>query len=556
MTTEQPSDLTFLTEAMACITSSLDIQKSLIQTFDFLAHHFPIEAISLHQFSAELQSVKLLFLVRAGRFDFIEKAVPLTDEETGTMAFLDTGMIPIKNLPSVFDMPAVKKCLQSFPHSLTHQDRGALAGILQSSEETVGHLSLLGTHKDCFNTEHERKFAMLLTPFTLTMANLLKYKRTMAFQESLYAENRKLQKGLARLREKRVIGDLGGLKETMDVVHQLEGREIPALILGETGTGKELLADTIHHISPRKEQPFIKVNCGAIPDTLVDSELFGYEKGAFTGATKTRPGKFEQANGGTLFLDEVGELPPHVQVRLLRVLQNNVVERIGSTNSINVDVRIIAATNRNLEQMVQDGAFREDLYYRLFVYPINVPPLRERVQDLPELVHFFLKQSCEDQGIQRLPQIPFESMQRLLQHPWPGNIRELENLIKRGVTLSPTGPLHLAKLLPPTETGYSTSVNSYENTQQDFEARVEAILDSRLSKLSLLNGKPASQAASCSPKPAVKTMDTVIREAIMAALEASQGKIHGSGGAAELLDMNPSTLRGKIRKMGLKTGKK
>jgi len=326
---------------------------------------------------------------------------------------------------------------------------------------------------------------------------------------------------------------------------------LPALILGETGSGKELIADAIQAISPRKDQPFVKVNCGAIPDTLVDSELFGYEKGAFTGATTSRPGRFEQANGGTLFLDEIGELPLQAQVRLLRVLQNNVVERIGSTQSIKVDVRVIAATNRNLELMMQEGSFREDLYYRLYVFPVQVPPLRERTQDIPELIYLFMQRACKELGIRTLPQLPGTTADRLLQYSWPGNVRELENLVKRGITLYPKGPLLLDQLLPQDEGWYIAPEESESYFEKAIDARVEIALEKHLPKLNL----PRERTPLPTPPEAtieIKPLEKVIRDTIQAALAHTHGKVYGPNGAVKLLDLNPSTLRSKMRKMGIK----
>lgn len=550
------NDLEFLTRAMIHITGSLDIETSLIQTFKFMAKHFPIDAISLHQYSSKLKSLKLLFLVREGKFDFVETIVPLSDEVAGEVILHDKGIVPIRNIPNNKEHPVGKLHSEALAAFIPFKERAYLLGVLQSGDKTVGHLSLMGTHENCFTDEHERKLLLLLTPLALTMSNLLKYQRTKEFQERLYEENVELQKGLELMRDKRIIGDQGGLKETMDVVYQLRGREIPALILGETGTGKELIADVIQAISPRVGEPFVKVNCGAIPDALVDSELFGYEKGAFTGATSSKPGRFEQANGGTLFLDEVGELPLQAQVRLLRVLQNNVVERLGSTRSIKVDVRVIAATNRNLELMMQEGTFREDLYYRLYVFPIHVPPLRKRTQDIPELVHLFLKRSCKELEIATPPKLSQKTVQRLLKYSWPGNVRELENLVKRGATLYPEGPLSLENLLPQDEGWYIEPEESQNYFEKCIDARVEVVLKEHLSKLekpnqTSLDLPQVSQTAASEPAPVLKTLEAATKDTITAALEAAHGKIKGPGGAAEILDINPNTLRSKMRKFGI-----
>ena len=547
MTPAQKNDLAFLTEAMMHMGKSLDIQESLVRTFDFLGQHFPVEAISLQQYSPSMQSFKLLFLVRKGRFDFVEMTVPLPDHGACEVLLHDMGVDPVRNYPSSQNTSVGQLHSEALSSYVEHKDRAYLLAILQSGEETLGQLCLMGTHVDCFNEEHERKLGILVTPFAMAMSNLLKHKRTMEFQKRLQEENAHLLEGLQLIRDKRVIGTEGGLKRTMDTVYQLEGREIPALILGETGTGKELIAEVIQSISPRKDAPFIKVNCGAIPESLLDSELFGHEKGAFTGATASKPGRFEQANGGTLFLDEVGELSLQAQVRLLRVLQNSVIERVGGTQSITVDVRVIAATHRDLESMKGEGTFREDLYYRLNVYPIHVPPLRMRTKDIPELIHLFLKKACSELDIKPLPSLHSETVRKLLEYSWPGNVRELENLIRRGVTLYREGPLMLDELLPRKAGKSHEATDGRDNLDKRIDARVKLALEKHFANRDQL--APSPDAKSASP---LKTLQTATVEAITNALEAAGGRVKGPGGAAEILDINPSTLRGKMRKYGIR----
>ena len=203
------------------------------------------------------------------------------------------------------------------------------------------------------------------------------------------------------------------------------------MLLGETGVGKEVVANELHKLSLRKDGPFIKVNCGAIPDTLIDSELFGHEKGAFTGAVSRKRGRFERADTGTIFLDEIGELPLPVQARLLRVLQNHEIERVGGERSISLDIRIIAATHRNLSEMVADGRFREDLWFRLNVFPVEIPPLRERTEDIPALVRHFVRIKAKALKIKKIPAFAHGAIDRLMAYDWPGNIRELENAVER-----------------------------------------------------------------------------------------------------------------------------
>ena len=245
----------------------------------------------------------------------------------------------------------------------------------------------------------------------------------------------------------RIVGESPRMKEILDIIRKVSPTTTTVLITGETGTGKELIARAIHRQSNRKEQPFIKINCAAIAENLMESELFGYEKGAFTGAVTTKPGRFELAHRGTLFLDEVGEIPREMQVKLLQAIQDQNFERVGGLKTISVDVRLIAATNQNLQQAVKEGKFREDLFYRLNVFPIHVPPLRERTDDILPLTDYFIGKFNRKLG-RKVEGLAPEVRECLLAYPWPGNIRELEHLIERLVLMA-EGPLLTLNLVPP-----------------------------------------------------------------------------------------------------------
>lgn len=280
-------------------------------------------------------------------------------------------------------------------------------------------------------------FDYLMKPFNSSEVLML-IRRALEFQ-SLQVENQQLKKNLeGRYRFDNLIGGSDGIKKVCALIEKVSETDSTILILGESGTGKELVARTIHYNSPRKSKPLIPINCGAIPENLLESELFGHEKGAFTGASSTRIGRFELADGGTVFLDEIGEMSPTLQVKLLRVLQQREFERVGGTKTIKVDVRIIAATNINLEKAVAEGRFREDLYYRLNVIPIAIPPLRERLEDIPLLAEHFLNHFNRSKKKQMKGFSP-EAMDFLLSYRWPGNIRELENLIERLIILKGEG---------------------------------------------------------------------------------------------------------------------
>jgi formate hydrogenlyase transcriptional activator len=314
-----------------------------------------------------------------------------------------------------------------------------------------------------------------------------------------------------------IIGGSAALQGMLAKVAQAAPTDSTVLILGETGTGKELVARAVHNASRRKDKPLIKVNCSALPTGLVESELFGHEKGAFTGATEKRIGRFELADGGTIFLDEVGELTPEMQVKILRVLQEREFERVGGAKTIRTDVRVIAATNRDLAQAITAGRFRQDLYYRLNVFPVHLPPLRDRAEDIPLLVHYFVERYATKIG-RTITRVPQEAMQRLMAYPWPGNVRELENVIERGVILSPGPELVVApELLPVLPAADAAAPASTE----------------------IPPGDPAA-------------LQEVDRQHIVAVLKRTGWRIDGPQGAARLLNMHPSTLRSRMQKLGIR----
>lgn len=338
-----------------------------------------------------------------------------------------------------------------------------------------------------------------------------------------------------------IVGNDPKLRATLKLVEQVATADSTVLILGETGTGKELIARAIHDRSARRERPLVKVNCGAISAGLVESELFGHVKGAFTGAIANRDGRFRLADGGTIFLDEVGELPMDTQVKLLRVLQEQEFEPIGSSRTVKVNVRVVAATNRDLQELVRDGKFRADLFYRLNVVPLRVPALRERASDIPLLATFFAQKFTKKMG-RKSAQIGGETMRRLTNYPWPGNIRELQNVIERAVILSPGDTLVLAEELraPPELVGRVALHTSGLIAGDDGAHGVT---------------RPAKQSEIQSPKPETQTdgsLENVERRHIETILTQTNWMIEGERGAANILKLNPSTLRSRMQKLGIK----
>jgi formate hydrogenlyase transcriptional activator len=325
-----------------------------------------------------------------------------------------------------------------------------------------------------------------------------------------------------------IVGRSRVLGEVIEKVKLVASTDSSVLILGETGTGKELIARAVHSNSERRNRPLVKVNCAALPTGLIEAELFGHEKGAFTGATEKRPGRFELAHGGTIFLDEIGEMPAEAQVKLLRVLQEHEFERLGGRETIKVDVRVIAATNRDLLRALADGAFRQDLYYRLSVFPLRVPPLRERREDIPLLVHYFVGRYAARIG-RKITHLAQDSMERLVAYPWPGNIRELENVIERAVILSAGPELEVAAEALPVIT-------------ETAPGRV----------LGLEPGRPRVDDSIGSAGDDPLTLEEIERRHIVEVLNRTRWRIDGPAGAAGLLKLNPSTLRSRIKKLGIR----
>lgn len=322
-----------------------------------------------------------------------------------------------------------------------------------------------------------------------------------------------------------IVGQSPALLESLERVNRVARTDAVVLITGETGTGKELIARAIHSASRRHDKPLIKLNCAALPSGLVESELFGHEKGAFSGAINRRIGRFELAHGGTIFLDEVGEVPMEVQVKLLRVLQEREFERVGGSESIKVDVRVIAATNRDLHKAIREGKFREDLYYRLNVFPIVLPPLRDREGDVSQLVPFLVARFAARVGI-RIDSIEKATMERLTRYPWPGNIRELENVLERAVILSNGPMLEIEPEVFMSAAGDPGSRNSHPEDAKPSTSSGEQALP-------------------------LESLETNERKHILAVLEQTGWVIDGSRGAAKILDLHPNTLRSRMKKLGI-----
>ncbi|HEV3443127.1 MAG TPA: sigma 54-interacting transcriptional regulator, partial [Gemmataceae bacterium] len=395
-----------------------------------------------------------------------------------------------------------------------------LAGPLNTENEPVGVLILVTQAPRTFRPEHQELLQALLEPFAVALENDHRVRELTSLREAVEADNRSLLSRLGRHDiVDSIVGAETGLKPVMAQIELVARSDAPVLVLGETGSGKEVVARAIHSRSRRASGPFLRVNCGAIPPELVDSELFGHEKGSFTGAVNIRKGWFERADGGTLFLDECGELPLAAQVRLLRILQDGTFERVGGERQLTVDVRIVAATHRDLQALVSAGRFREDLWYRIAVFPIRLPPLRERKDDIPALAAHFTLRAARRLGTVPLVPLP-EDLNLLIAYPWPGNVRELAAVIERAAILGDGKRLEMAQALGGAPQRLATG------------AKEE-------------NSGDGSREKSAEPT----TLDAAMIKHIEAALARTHGRVEGPFGAAALLQINPHTLRARMRKL-------
>ena len=374
-----------------------------------------------------------------------------------------------------------------------------------SRGNALGTLNVGSRHENFFTADDLQFFTQVAGQVAIALDNALSYERIEVLNERLAEEKIYLEDEIRTdNRFEEIVGNSRVLKAILKQVETVAPTDSTVMVYGETGTGKELLARAIHELSARKQGTFVKLNCAAIPTGLLESEMFGHEKGAFTGAIAQRIGRFELAHRGTMFLDEVGEIPLELQTKLLRVLQEREFERLGSSRTIRTDARLVAATNRDLAQMVEERQFRADLYYRLNVFPLTVPPLRDRREDIPLLVRYFVQQYARRMN-RKITTIPTESMTALTRYHWPGNIRELQNFIERAVILSAGSTLQI----------------------------------------------PVRELKRGGVSGSVVTLETAERDAIVRALRDAGGKVAGPAGAAAKLGMKRTTLQAKMRKLGI-----
>ena len=513
----------FFREVTVRITSSLEIKKALARTFEYLKQFIPMEVISLHYYVPEraaaytmasfsqtqgavgLDETAPLIRIDKKVMDKLRQEGATVDEDRRVAIFNRPKSDPIYRAIARFLEPLGLSCFSNL--MLRLDIHGDYQGVMLISA---------GRH-DAFTQEHARLIQIVAEPIAIALSNARRHWETQRLKDLLAEDNKAMHRDLEHLTGNQVVGADFGLRRVMELVRKVAPMNCPILLEGETGTGKEVIANAIHMASPRRDGPLVRVQCGAIPETLLASELFGHEKGAFTGAVQAKRGRFERADHGTIFLDEIGEITLDAQVELLRVLQEKEFERLGGTHTVTVDVRVIAATNRNLAEMVQRGRFREDLWFRLNVFPIQLPPLRHRKEDIPALVQWLIDRKAREMGLPEQPAMGPGAVDQLLAYHWPGNVRELQNVIERALILCQGLPLQFPHLG--------------------------------------LRQPAYPQAAQGEKSEHFFVLDRVVSDHIRQALSLSGGRIQGDSGAAKLLGVNSSTLRARMRKLGIPFGR-
>lgn len=512
----KPAEDDFFYEATMRICGSLDLDIMMSDCHAFIRNVIPADGLAMNIYDLEAKTMESFSLVVDPEFDLGKINLQLTPEAIAHLKKIETADLEQSHF--IVNRPQEDPVGKLAWEALGKKEISYLVSLLKVGSKKLGMVGLLARGYDRYTERDFKLFNQLSGPFAIAMSNALKHREIMRLQELLADDNRYLKRQIHKMTGDEIIGKDFGLRNVMEMVMQVAPLASQVLLLGETGVGKEVIANTIHHSSPRAGGPFIKVNCGAIPESLVDSELFGHEKGAFTGAVKQKRGRFERAHGGTIFLDEIGELPLEVQVRLLRVIQMREIERVGGTDPVSVDIRIIAATHRDLPEMIRGGRFREDLWFRLNVFPITIPPLRHRRMDIPAMVSFFIKKKSREMNFQAEKKPGPGSMERLQAYYWPGNVRELENVVERAL------------------------IRSSANLQGKYLCFDELNLSSRQTA--------ASPPISPDTSP-VLNMDEAMKSHIYSVLNLTKGKIQGEDGAAALLGLPPSTLRNRMKKLGV-----
>jgi transcriptional regulator with GAF, ATPase, and Fis domain len=502
------ADNEFFRNATLRICGNLQIEEAMSSCAGYVRGFIPLDHMFLQLYEPDLGAMRTLATASAEEGRKVDLLTPLTKEARDRIRRAEPEDVVV--IDSEDQNPIAREMLRF--HSITGSS--ILRMRLTTEGGRYGGVVLTADGADRYSDEHARLLELLEDPFSIALANALVHREVLQLRDRLADDNLYLNRELLRISGDEIVGADFGLREVMYQVRQVAPTESPVLLTGETGSGKDVIANAVHLGSPRRDGPFIPVNCGAIPDSLIDSELFGHEKGAFTGALAQKRGRFERANAGTIMLDEIGEMPLEAQVRLLRVLQHREIERVGGADRIPVDIRIIAATNQDLAALVRSGRFREDLYFRINVFPIAVPPLRDRRSDIPALVQHFIERKAKELKLGDAPRLAPGAIDDLMAYDWPGNVRELENVVERAMILHRGKPLRFDDL----HTSFSGQTSDVSSTVDDETLELDAVVARHIRRVLGMTG----------------------------------GKIHGAGGAGELLGVNPNTLRYKMRKLGIR----
>jgi len=504
----------FYREITMRICGSLEIDKALFQCFLYIKNVMPADELIMTVYDSENQTLDVIATADFNGGSLRSEKIPIP---ANFRKLLEEPLkFPrVRISEDVYKDDIVGRVAETYRWAVS----SIIVGRLIVEEKFVGSFIVRAEGKGKYKEEHGRLWSLINEPAAIALANSIRYFELVKLKEMLVDDSKYFQNELRKGFTEDIVGAEFGLKEVMNQVLKVAPLSSPVLLIGETGTGKELIANAIHNFSPRNNGPLIKVNCGAIPETLIDSELFGHEKGAFTGAITQQRGRFERAHGGTIFLDEISELPLNAQVRLLRVLQEKEIERVGGNRPIKIDVRIISATNKDLKTLVEKKLFRDDLYYRLCVVPIKIPPLRERKTDIPALVEYFMRRKAKEIGLNFMPTLSPGTLEKLINYDWPGNVRELSNAIERAIIINGSKPLTYEDII-------GVQLNEKTNDKADINSGLDNM-----------------------------TLKNIEIQYIKNALILSKGKVEGKNGAASILGINPSTLRSKMRKLKIPFGR-
>jgi transcriptional regulator with GAF, ATPase, and Fis domain len=503
----------YIRESLSVInTQTHDSKQFLVELYGLLSEFFPIDTMHVPIYDSKSGRLAYKAFVINNKPMLLDEVFKLTGEARKAIDKIIKHRTMILNNSN--ELGYVKEIANYFSVKTVIS---AASLIIPITVSQYAGLSFAAYGENRYQPEHVDLINHIVDPLSTTLRQLFNLLKTDCQKKRQLSGSLEIRNLLEHQRIDLTLNSQGGLRQVIQQVEQVAPLDSPVLITGETGVGKELIANSLHGTSNRSKGPFIAVNCGAIPESLLDSELFGFEKGAFTGADQKKAGYFEQADNGSLFLDEVGELSLQAQTKLLRVLQNKTIQRVGGNKQLPIDVRVIAATNRNLERMMKERRFRRDLWYRLNVFPIKVPPLRDRKRDIPVLVQYLINNKLFEMNLPFQPRLAPKAIEQLIAYDWPGNIRELQNILERALILCKGKPMSFAGL-------------------------------------ALKNANPEGQTDAYQNGRFLNMEEMMVRH-INQSLILSNGKIDGPGGAAELLKMNPSTLRARMKKLNIKINK-